>query len=244
MEKWLAYFLVFIYHLHFVLNNNVSLVYDYCSLEDSFIASKVANDIKNYYGKFFDQESENCVFLNEKFFSIDKELVDIASKISYSHIKCSKCQKSFKSKELLLIHYKLFHLNPLNNDDLKICPADLCLFLNCRRFTSFYDKVKYNSLEREMTCDKDLENYNRKGCLNIFKSCLKKGDEDDEKNLEITYDFYINFCKKIDCELYKVETNLLQKPSTFYEVIRILIMYLSGVFTLIYLLIIWVSHYQ
>lgn len=243
MKLWKTLIFFIIEQLQIILNNNSSAVYDYCSLEDTYLAKSIVNHIKSHYGKYFDENNENCIFINQNYLSYEKRFSDLYLKSGHLNVKCPRCTKIFKNKELLLIHYKLFHLNTDFNE-LSVCPADLCLFLDCKRYAGYFEKVKVHAQEREISCDKELEPFYKRGCINLFKSCLKKNNENTDSNIEITYDFYKNFCSKIDCELYKDEHNQLYKPSSFLEVIRLLAMYMFGVFTLIYLLIIWVSHYQ
>jgi hypothetical protein len=243
MKLWKTIIVLIIKHIYTELTNNSSAVYDYCSLEDTYLAKNIINHIKSHYEKHFDQNNENCVFLNQKYLSYETRFSDLYLKSGHLNIRCPKCTKIFRNKELLLIHYKLFHSDTTFNE-LSVCPADLCLFLDCKRYSSYFEKVKVSAQERELSCDKELESFYKRGCMNLFKSCLRKSTESTEKNIEITYDFYKNFCSKIDCELYKDDQNQLYKPSSFLEVMRLLAMYMFGVFTLIYLLIIWVSHYQ
>ena len=239
-KKFLIFFILQIIQTKEI--NDTTLIYDYCSIEDSFIATKISKEINTYYGDYFDNNNQNCLFLKEKFFSYENQFNELYLKSGHLNIKCPKCEKTMKNKELLLMHYKLFHMKTSNEVEFIVCPADLCLFLNCKRYKSYFDRVKVNVQEREIICEKGQESFYRKGCLSLFKNCLKKEENELEKNIEISYDFYNNFCSKIECE--QTETRILDKPSSFLEVMRLLFMYMFGVFTLIYVLIIWVSHYQ
>lgn len=229
----------------FYNSQNLTAIYDYCSLEDSYVASRIINDVKSHYNQYFDERSNNCVFLQEKFFNYDKQFSDLYLKSGHLNVRCPRCTKIFKNKEMLLMHTKLFHNNyDQDLEDIKVCPADLCQFLDCSRYSGYFDRVKVNVQEREIVCDKNLEKFYRRGCLSLFKNCLKNDEESIEKNTEATFDYYQNFCKKIECLGEGIETSQVSKPSGLLDVLKLLGMYLFGIFSLIYLLIVWVSHYQ
>jgi len=265
--------------------------YDYCDIYQSRLAVLIIEEIRKFINKSNEGairiiesngninseniKSKNCMIMKNNLISYVNHFDDIEeiNKSSYHNFKCNKCGKKFKSREYLEFHFKLFHLkkkldspNPLdalNIQNEEICPVDLCIILNCKRYQNFLNldkeekKVfKYRSYE----CNPSLENFYKKFCMNLIQDCfLNKKDQ---------FNFFNIFCKAERCErnqdfdndkensifdsnklddkgfILKNQNNAfseLPKEDSFFYLIYNILLYLISIFSFIYILIVWIT---
>lgn len=227
-------------------NNTNEYIYDdYCNINESKAIYFMIQDIISYFGlNVPHSNNSSCLLLDEKFTQYSKHFISFnkSKKIGGQTLKCSVCEKKFRSNPLLNLHYKLFHLNNSNN----ICPGDFCQSMNCERYKRFYeikyidnsnDMFMYNRqpTEKKQICNKELVPFYKDTCMKLVEGCFNN----DENKL---YTYYNNLCGKINCDTSY--HNQLQKESTFLDVIRIIFIYISGIFMLVYLLVIWLIKFS
>jgi len=263
--------------------------YDYCDIDQSRLAVFIIDEIRKYINKRNNglinninsntvENTKTCSIMNDHYIEYVNYFDEIEeiNKASYGTYKCSRCQKKFKSKELLYLHYKLFHLSSeKNNSSLKtkdldnlhkddyICPADLCIILNCKRYKNYLNLkkeekkvLKYKNLE----CNHLLENFYRKMCMKLIDGCFV--DRKDQ------FYFYKIFCENERCEIsnntseldknilfkanrdedhmsvLKKEYNIfseLPKEGSIFLIFYNIFLYLVSILSFIYIIIIWIT---
>ena len=230
-----------------ITNTSNGYIYDdYCNINESKAIYLMIQDIISYFGlNVPPSNNSTCLFLNEKFSQYSKYFIslDKSNKIGGQTLKCSICEKRFRSNSLLIVHYKLFHLNNSEND---ICHGDFCQSMNCERYKRFYgikyidnsnDLFMYNRqpTEKKQICNKELVPFYKDTCMKLVEGCFSN----DENKL---YTYYNNLCGKINCDISY--HNQLQKESSFFDIIRLIFIYIAGILTFIYLLIIWLTKFS
>lgn len=228
------------------------ILYDYCNINESKTAYLIINEAKEY----FNLTNEKCLLLNnnfknyyERFDNLEKD-----NKNAYGVYKCTECDKKFKSLPFLNLHYRLFHTSKIDNyHSLYYCPSDLCNFLNCDRYKYFLgipfpesnkEAAKFHRIVTEKThkCDKDLVNFYRNSCMKMIEGCLN-----EETDIDKYFDYYENFCLKIDCEREAPEYNYkhdLPKDEGALQIFRIIFIYVVLLFSFIYIVVVWISKYS
>lgn len=239
-------------------------VYDFCNINESKTAYFIIKDIEEYFNKNSKKISNNekCFLFNKKMINYYENFYHLqrVNKKSYNQFKCTECEKKFKNIGFLNLHFKIFHFNKDNLIDKLYCPADFCKILNCDRYKNYFsipfpdnskDSMTYSRSVKEKIeeCNDSLVNFYRKTCMLLARNCF-----DSNENY---FDYYKNFCLKIQCheentfnlmtqEKNKKQTtqNELRSESTLWEALQIIFMYIISIFSFIYILIIWVSHYS
>lgn len=225
--------------------NREYLTDDYCNINESKEIYYIMQDIVEYFSLSQSSTNAQCLILNEQFHKYTKNFfeLDKTNKVGAQTLKCSQCNKKFRGANLLNLHYKLFHLNNTEND---ICPGDFCQSMNCEKYKKYYgvkfidnskDLIMYNRqpIEKKQICNKELIPFYKDTCMKLVEGCF----EDDEDKISEYFDV---FCNKINCDIsYR---NQLQKEGSFFDVIRIIFMYITGILTFIYLLIIWLTKFS
>jgi hypothetical protein len=246
---------LFILNLYLIIKGNEDedeLRNDFCNINESKAAYYIMKDITNYF-KLKNDRNNKCLVLNEYLVKYYERfnILEIINKNSYSSFKCGECEKIFKNKGYLYLHYKLFHLTKLDSN--YYCPADLCIFMNCDRYKSYLgipfpensiDKMKYNRPVREkyQECNKNLIVFYKSTCMKLIGECF----DHFEFNIDNYFEFYENFCMKIECgrdtENPQISYNLdLPKEGSIWDAIRMVILYIVSIFAFIFILIIWIS---
>ena len=225
--------------------NREYLTDDYCNINESKEIYYIMQDIVEYFSLSQSSTNAQCLILNEQFHKYTKNFfeLDKTNKVGVQTLKCSQCNKKFRGANLLNLHYKLFHLNNTEND---ICPGDFCQSMNCEKYKKYYgvkfidnskDLIMYNRqpIEKKQICNKELIPFYKDTCMKLVEGCF--GDDEDKIS-----EYFDVFCNKINCDIsYR---NQLQKEGSFFDVIRIIFMYITGILTFIYLLIIWLTKFS
>ncbi len=271
----------------------INFKYDYCDINQSRLAVFIIEEIRKFIIKNNEglinkvntsseenTKDKNCLIMNEKLIEYVNHFDEIEeiNKSLYGVFKCDKCHKKFKSKEFLFLHYKIFHLanenyvisvstdfiDIIDNPQYKhICPSDLCIILNCKRYKTFLNLskdetniMKYKNFE----CNTSLENFYKRYCMRLIENCFLKEDD--------YFDFFRIFCESNRCDNDKYnndeDINILFKTNRTNEKISILkkqynsfselpkensvfyifyniFIYLVTLLAFIYILIIWIS---
>jgi hypothetical protein len=213
---------------------------DYCHINESKLAHSIITDLIEYLGEE-NINNKNCMLANknltnyiERFIYLDEQNI-----AAYTNFKCFDCDKRFKRKDQLHLHYRLFHLN----ENQYYCPSDFCRFLNCDRYKSYFqiEKYDYTTLapakqvrEKELECNKELISFYRNSCMKLIDSCIS--------NPENYFLLFKNFCAKINCEEGK--GSILYRETHTWETFHVIVMYLVSLLIFLYLLIIWVNKYS
>lgn len=232
---------------------------DFCNINESQAAFLIINDIVEYFKINNTQSSdEKCLLLNENLINYYKGFVELEKSSKHKHqtVKCNLCEKSFKNRSFLNLHFKLFHLSKIKNFSEKYyCPGDFCRFINCDRYKNYYGiSFPDNSLnsinnnnqvkEKYQECNKELISFYKNSCMKLIAECFLD-EEDNDKYFE----YYNNFCMKITCERNKENSGFsynldLHTEGSVWETLRIVILYIVSIFILIYLMIIWIMKYS
>jgi hypothetical protein len=237
-----------------------NLTYDFCNINESKVANGIILNILEYFS-LNNKDSKQCQISTGSFTDYVESFIKLENfnKNAYSQFKCPMCEKKFKNKNFLNMHYKIFHLSRTNKNDIETstyCPADFCRFINCDRYKRYlgltYDSIKDNSFsnrqpqENIQECNKELIEFYRKSCMKMINNCL--GSLTEESSAEKYYEYFNNFCLKIKCNkddpVYNSFNQDLQPEGGMYDALRLLILYIVSIFIIIYLLIIWVSKYS
>ena len=245
MELIFKYFLLLIF---FFRNNRINcqedkkeyLYNDYCNINEGKIVYLLFRDVEQYF-KF--NNNNSCLIMEEKFTNYLEQFLVLGetNKVTYNNFKCPVCTKKFRSIYLLYLHYKLFHLKRDENNF--ICLSDFCQSVNCRRFSEFYniklnlpgnDNYNKQPIHKVQACDPDLIQYYKNTCMKLVEGCF-----DDKRKL---YKYFKYICNEIKCELGKEE--YLEKDSSLLEVVRVIFMYIFGILSIIYLIIVWLTKYS
>ena len=162
----------------------------------------------------------------------------------------------------------MFHLEKVENYFIKnqenksdllknniICPADLCVILNCGRYKNFLNIIKDDKkyLKNKNTeCNPLLENFYSRSCMILINGCFSK--EDIMEN----YKFFMLFCRRKKCienelNLSNIHINNNEKnninqefykDSSFLNILYSILIYLITIFSFIYMLILWITKYS
>lgn len=300
---------------------------DHCDMEQSRIAVFIIEEIRQYINninqgkiKSINNKDKRCLIMDDNLINYISFYDDLEehNKNFYSYFKCNKCEKVFKNKEFLYLHFNLFHLkknefaknqgkifyknrNSINHEpqnffnflesegDNYICPADLCIFLNCNRYKNFLNIEKSDKKifkYPEIECNPLLENLYKQVCMKLVENCFfedkdKLNSHSDSiiaKSKNEYYNFYKIFCEIDRCdktnfnsdEIYLHEENILfdniidndnqtikktdkkrikhislfgeiPKDDVLLSFLYRIFLYLIGVFTFIYILILWIT---
>jgi hypothetical protein len=258
---------LFLISLFYFFKAEKILKYEYCNINESKTIYYIIKDLQEHFSLnkylMMNNDRERCMILSEElnFLNYSEKYfnLDFLNRNSYNQFKCSECDKKFKSKSLLHIHFKLFHTDSQNPGN--VCPASFCRFFNCERYKSYYqipypdnsrDSLIYNKPGKEniQECNPELVGFYRKSCMKMVEGCF----ENDFSYFE----FYKNFCMKIECKTgkeedssrnYKQQGSLsnveeLSKDFDYWHVMEVVFMYIISIFAFIYILIVWVSHYS
>ncbi len=229
--------------------------YDFCNINDSKAAFIIIKDIQNHFNLEKNQEKGKCLILNDniKNYYVRFENIEKFNYNVYANFKCTDCSKKFKSRSLLNLHYKLFHLSKVNNVNMKyFCPSDFCRFLNCDRYKFYFSMPfadspaagNYQLLEKHEECNPSLVKFYRQGCMKLLEDCLNL---EDEKSIDALFNFYNNFCMKIDCARQSKEFDYhkdLQKEAGIWDVLYVISVYVTSILAFIYMLVVWISKYS
>ena len=244
-----VFWILFLFQIFFLINFRIKcdeeksefLYNDYCNINEGKIVYYLFRDIENYFKL---NNSKSCLILDEKFSYYIEQFLTIgeANKVTYNNFKCPICTKKFRSIYLLYLHYKLFHLKREKKNNL-FCLSDFCQSINCRRYGDFFN-IKLNlpgnenfnkqPIEKVQVCDPDLIQYYKNTCMKLVEGCF-----DDKKKL---FKYFKYICNEIKCENGKEV--YLEKDSSLYDVVRVIFMYICGILSFIYLIIIWLTKYS
>jgi hypothetical protein len=251
-------FIIYLIHTQLIHQAN-SFRYDYCNINESKAAYVIIKEAIEYFNLSNNTQNEKCLLLNSNIINYYErfDFLESENKNSYNQFKCPECNKRFKNKSYANLHYKLFHISTRENYTSKfMCPGDLCKILNCDRYKSylaipFPDNSNqtqiYNKqvIERYQECNKHLVDFYRSSCLKLISNCLDHLEE--ENRLDKYFEFYNNFCMKIDCERPEMKYEYkkdLQREGGLWDMLRMILVYIVSIFIFIFMLIIWISKYS
>ena len=224
-------------------NNKTYLIDDFCNIGQSQIIIQFFQEVFEYFN-ITNINSNKCLILDKIFNNYFEHFVPIMkfNKDSFIYFTCPICQKDFKTNSLLNLHYKLFHMK--YNESL-ICPGDFCISINCNRYYEYFGvkkmsknphDVKFNRqpIEKDETCSVELISFYKSNCMKLIEGCF--GDDKDKY-----YQYYKYVCNEINC---KNDLNTqITKESNFGDIFRYICMYLFIILGIIYLILIWLTHY-
>lgn len=232
---------------HTTENNSSSLLhYDYCNINDSKTVYYIIQDLISYFN--INPTNNKCLLVDNVFTEYTNNFISLDNSLMKGTqiIKCPFCNKKFRSKNLLNMHYKLFHLsNNSTTTTNNICLGDYCKGLNCDRYKKFFD-IKYldntretfmynrQPIERIQFCNKDLIPFYKNMCMKMIDGCF---NDDNDK----VFMYYQYICNRIDCDI--TYDKQLTKEGAFSGLLRIIFMYIVSVLCIIYLILIWLNKY-
>jgi hypothetical protein len=238
--KFLHFYIALVLVIQIVIAKDIKN--DYCHITDSKVAYAVITDLIDYIDTTITtaEKEKTCILKNKNLTNyLERYLhLDDQNKSYYSNFRCFDCDKRFKRKDQLYLHYKLFH----QSESPYYCPSDFCAFLNCDRYRGYYsiEKHDYSTLpvqkqvkEKHLECNKELVQFYRNSCMKILEDCVP-----DPKDMFV---FYKNFCSRITCG---GDGNVLPRDSISWETFNTVMMYLVSFVIFLYLLIIWVNKYS
>jgi len=218
-------------------DNRTFLIDDYCNIGQSRITINFFKEIFNFFNVSESQNDHNnkCLILDDIF-------NNYYNKESYIYFTCPLCKKDFKTDTLMNLHYKLFHMK--YNESL-ICPGDFCMSINCIRYYDYFyvkkysknpQDVKFNrqAIEKDEICTEELIFFYKSNCMKLIDGCF---GEDKQKY----YKYYKYICNEISCKI-SIDSQISQE-SNFWEIVRFILMYLFGILSVIYLIIVWLTKY-
>jgi len=229
-------------------DNRTFLIDDYCNIGQSRITINFFKEIFDFFNVIEIQNNPNnnnkCLILDEIFNNYYSQFDKILyyNKESYIYFTCPLCKKDFKTDTLMNLHYKLFHMK--YNDSL-ICPGDFCMSINCVRYYDYFyikkysknpQDVKFNrqAIEKDEICTEDLIFFYKSTCMKLIDGCF---GEDKQKY----YKYYKYICNEISCKI-SIDSQISQE-SNFWEIARFILMYLFGILSVIYLIIVWLTKF-
>lgn len=254
MVVHLIYLLILVLPLmSFNDNAGDKMIYDYCNVNDSRTVYHIIKDIVSY----FKINKENLYLSSSKCFIIDDMFLSYLNKFHLLEsvnlsasiiVKCPYCQKKFRSRPFLHLHYRLSHLSSDERYDREyFCPGDFCKGINCDRYKIFYsipyidangkDILTYNRqpISKTQVCNPELIPFYKNLCMKLIEGCF--AEEEEGKY----YLYYKNICQKITCE-YGIN-NQLNQSGEVWGVLRMIFMYITGISAFIYLLVVWLTKY-
>jgi hypothetical protein len=219
------------------------LIYDYCNIAQSQIINNFFKIISDYFNSS-DINNDKCFILDNIFNNYYSQFDKISefNKDSFIYFTCPICHKDFKTNPLLNLHYKLEHMKL---DESLICPGDFCLSINCNKYFEFFNikryskepnDVKFNRqpIEKEENCSDELIFFYKSNCMKLIDGCF---GEDKQKY----YKYYKYICNEISCKI-SIDSQISQE-SNFWEIVRFILMYLFGILSVIYLIIVWLTKF-
>lgn len=237
----------FILNLFDLLLSNPIIRNNFCNFLDS---ETVYLELMNIFAYYSDTlTNDTCPLAKSEFTSEIEEFFSIQNEVNPSNVnylKCKVCSKRFKSKGLLTLHQKLFHMN--NTED-RICLGDFCRSMNCDRYKSFFDIVDVKdtsvrkkhfskgAISKKEDCDINLVPFYKNNCMKLAQNCFGK-------DTQSYFTFYNAICKKITCDFNKDYSQLyLPQETGFLDVLRLIFMYIAGIISFVYILIIFLAKY-
>jgi hypothetical protein len=189
--------------------------------------------------------NNQCLIISNEFNSYIKLFISFITlnKNSFNNYQCGICSKKFKNYNLFNLHYKLFHFS--KNLTEFICPSDYCKSVGCDRFYKFfnikkdedidYKNEKYNRQPKvkKQKCSPVLIPFYKDTCMKLIHNCFNNKDD--------YYIYYNYICNQITCNLSY--DNLLLGESSVVDVVRMVAMYIIGILSFIYLIVIWLVKY-
>lgn len=249
---YFIYLLILIVGLVYSNDNPNDMAYDYCNINDSRTVYYMIKDIVS----FFNINKVDDHLFSSKCFLIDKTFSNYLNKLSLLEaanlpgsiiVKCPYCEKKFRSRPFLYLHYKLKHLSSENKYDKEyFCSGDFCKGMNCERYKTFYsissidsnskDILAYNRqpITKTQVCNPELIGFYKSICMKVIQGCFQ---EDEDKYIS----YYKIICQKITCE--SGHDNQLNQSGEVWGVLRMIFMYIAGISSFIYLLIVWLTKY-
>lgn len=172
------------------------------------------------------------------YFSILKSF-DILNKPLYSSFKCPfNCTKTFTKKDFSILHYHIFHLD----EDLLLknqkCLSDYCNIFDCNKikeYLSYYHEYQlgddnksegygYTMInQRKVNCDEDLISSYKLLCLALLNDLPLK----------------FEYCSEISC--HRKDVALYNNFNNSLLFIKYIIGILVSLFSIVYLVIIWLN---
>jgi hypothetical protein len=231
---------------------------DFCNINDAKSVYFIIKDIIEYFEleKNINVTKDNCTILNKNLINYYERfaLLEINNKNSYNNFKCSDCDKKFKNKAFLNLHYKIFHISPNPTyHDKYYCPGDFCPMVNCDRYKNYYaipftentrDTYMHNRqpVEKYQKCNPSLVGFYKRTCMKLIKDCFKKD------NFESYFSYYRHLCMKIECDgdegrLKGKDNYEMSRDGGIWDALRLIFIYIISISIFIYILIIWISKY-
>src|SRR5690348_3917759 len=111
---WILFLNIFLMLKIIIAQNRI---YDFCNINESKTVYSIIKELTEYY------TNSNKLDLNEKCFLFNGSLtnyyerfnhIDNINKNNYANFQCTECNKKFKKKDLLYLHFKIFHLKDFN----------------------------------------------------------------------------------------------------------------------------------
>ena len=227
-------------------NKNESRLYlidDYCNIPQSQIITLFFSDVFEYFDSS-NIKSDKCLILDDIFNNYYSQFDKILqfNKESFIYFTCPICHKDFKTNSLLNLHYKLFHMKL---EESLVCPGDFCLSINCNKYYEFFNIKKYSKepgdvkfnrqpIEKEEKCNDELIFFYKSNCMKLIEGCF---GEDKEKY----FLYYKYICKEIKCK--NSDDEQITKESDIGDIFRYILMYVFGMLSFIYLIILWLNKY-
>ena len=240
------------------INNSIPnsfMYYDYCNMKESEIVYYIFQDVIEYFNITKNSDNINsinnninnnqCLIISNEFNSYIKLFISFitSNKNSFNNYQCGICSKKFKTYNLFNLHYKLFHFS--KNLTEFICPSDYCKSVGCDRYYKFfnikkdeeidYKNEKYNRQPKvkKQKCSPVLIPFYKDTCMKLIYNCFNNKDD--------YYIYYNYICNQITCNLSY--DNLLLGESSVVDVVRMVAMYIIGILSFIYLIVIWLVKY-
>ena len=219
------------------------LINDYCNIGHTQIINQFFLNVFEYFNSSI-IKSDECIILDNIFNNYYSQFDKILqfNKESFIYFTCPICHKDFKTNSLLNLHYKLFHMKL---DESLACPGDFCLSINCNKYYEYFNIKKYSKepgdvkfnrqpIEKEEKCNDELMFFYKTNCMKLIEGCFG----DDKEKYFIYYKY---LCKEIKCKNSNDEQ--VTKESDIGDIFRYILMYVFGMLSFIYILILWLNKY-
>jgi len=244
-KLFLIYFLILSYipnfsssEIHNTTEDNETIkIYTNCNIMYSKLIYIFLENFNLLYSPDLSEEKYYSSSI-KSYFTILKSF-EILNKPLYSNYKCPyNCTKTFTKKDFSILHYHIYHLHNdllLTNEK---CLSDYCNIFDCNRIKDYI--TNYNDylfghdskFEGYSLINQRLSNCNEELIPNYKLLCLALLDD---------LPFKYQYCSALSCQ--KNDAGLYNNFSNSLLFIKFIIGIFVGVFSFVYLVIIWINKF-
>lgn len=175
--------------------------HDYCSLRQGFAAfDMLKTHIHPLFNKHGVKEySKKCMLNPLRYKYLEYIQENESPKSLKSTPQCELCKKSYKSLDLLELHFRLKHDEALQTSLLnENCPSWLCKYFPCQEVR---DYTKQSVKAKKYTYSSAKET--RAECLTLLKDCVF------DSNIDNLDELYLDICEGKGIEIVEDQNNTI-----------------------------------